>query len=102
MRRGSEKGRCPLCTEEEDVIHNTLLKCLETGKWREQLLNRKWRIINEEVAYKRIINCTNAVELRNRKNTCMKLDVNRRIKLVIYKWKWGRGSTVIVIRINIV
>jgi hypothetical protein len=28
-------------------------------------LGRKWLIINEEVAYKRIINCANAAELRN-------------------------------------
>jgi hypothetical protein len=35
MRKGSEKGRCPLCSEEEDSIH-ILLKCSETRKWREQ------------------------------------------------------------------
>jgi hypothetical protein len=28
------------------------------------LLNRKWQIINEEVAYKNTINCTNAVGIR--------------------------------------
>jgi hypothetical protein len=39
-----------------------LLKCLETGKWREQFLGRKWHIINEEEANNKIINCTNAVE----------------------------------------
>jgi hypothetical protein len=64
MRKGFEKGRCPLCREDEDALH-ILLKCLETRKWGEQLLSRKWRIVNEEVAYKRIINCTNAIELRN-------------------------------------
>jgi hypothetical protein len=64
MRKGSEKGKCPLCSEEEDAIH-TLLKCLGTRKWREQLLSTKWLTVNEESAYKTITNCTNAVELRN-------------------------------------
>jgi hypothetical protein len=30
--------------------------------WSEQFLTRKWRIVNEEVAYKRIIHYANAVE----------------------------------------
>jgi hypothetical protein len=34
-------------------------------KWMEQFLSRKWLIVFGEVAYKRTINCTNAVELRN-------------------------------------
>jgi hypothetical protein len=33
--------------------------------WGERFLCRKWLIVNEEVAYKRVINCTNVVELRN-------------------------------------
>jgi hypothetical protein len=49
MRRGLEEGRCPLCKEDEDVIHK-LLKCSETRKWREQFLSRKWLNINEDVA----------------------------------------------------
>jgi hypothetical protein len=64
IRRGLEIGRCPLCNGEEDGIR-ILLKCLETRRLREHLLGRKWQIINEEVAYKKIINCTNTVELRN-------------------------------------
>jgi hypothetical protein len=64
MREGSEKGRCPLCSEDEDAVH-VLLKCVETRKWRKQLLSRKWLTVNEESAYKKIINCTNAVKLRN-------------------------------------
>jgi hypothetical protein len=51
MRKGFEKGRCPLCREDEDAIH-ILLKCSETRKWREQLLSRKWLYVNEEVVYK--------------------------------------------------
>jgi hypothetical protein len=41
IRKGLEIGRCP------------------------QFLSRKWQIINEELGYKKIINCTNTVELRN-------------------------------------
>jgi hypothetical protein len=31
MRKGFEKGRCPICSEDEDAIH-ILLKCSETRK----------------------------------------------------------------------
>jgi hypothetical protein len=41
------------------------LKCSETRKWREKLLSRKWPMVNEQIAYKKIINCANAVELRD-------------------------------------
>jgi hypothetical protein len=64
MRKGLETGRCPLCNGEEDAIH-ILLKCPEIRRLREHLLSRKWQIINEELAYKKIINCTNTAELRN-------------------------------------
>jgi hypothetical protein len=64
IRKGLEIGRCPLCNGEEDAIH-ILLKCPETRRLREHFLSRKWQIINEELAYKKIINCTNTVELRN-------------------------------------
>jgi hypothetical protein len=37
MRKGFEKGRCPLYRDEEDVLH-ILLKCLEMRNWREQYL----------------------------------------------------------------
>jgi hypothetical protein len=56
MRKGFEKGRCPMCGEEEDALH-ILLKCSETRNWRKIVLS-KWLSVNEEVAYKRIINCT--------------------------------------------
>jgi hypothetical protein len=64
IRKGLEIGRYPICNGEEDAIH-ILLKCPETMRLREHLLSRKWQIINEELAYKKINNCTNAVELRN-------------------------------------
>jgi hypothetical protein len=47
------------------VAIHILLKCTETRKLREHLLSRKLQIINEEIAYKKIINCTNTLELRN-------------------------------------
>jgi hypothetical protein len=65
MRKESEKGRCSLCRGEEEGALHILLKCSEKRKWREQFLSRKWLIVNEEATYKRITNCTNAVELRN-------------------------------------
>jgi hypothetical protein len=52
-------GRCPHCNGQEDAVH-ILLKCTETRRLREHLLSRKWQIINEELAYKKI-----TVELRN-------------------------------------
>jgi hypothetical protein len=64
MRKGYEKGRCPLCSKDEEAIH-ILLKFSETRKWREQFLSRKWLMLNEWIAYKKIINCTNITELRN-------------------------------------
>jgi hypothetical protein len=57
------KGFCP-CHGEEDAVH-ILLKCPETRRLTEHFLSRKWQIINEELAYEKIINCTNTVELRN-------------------------------------
>jgi hypothetical protein len=64
MRKGSEKGRCPLCSEKEDSIH-ILLKCSETRKWREQFLSRKLLSLNEWIVFKKIIKCNNSIELRN-------------------------------------
>jgi hypothetical protein len=49
IRKGFEKGRFLLCSEDEDAVH-TLSKCSETRKWREQLLSKKWFIVNYEIA----------------------------------------------------
>jgi hypothetical protein len=57
-RKGLENGRCPLCNEEEDAVHIPL-KCPETRRLGEDLLSCKWQTINEETAYKKVINCTN-------------------------------------------
>jgi hypothetical protein len=42
----------------EDVKH-ILLSCPETKKWRMQFMNKKWLCINEELTYKKTVNCTN-------------------------------------------
>jgi hypothetical protein len=61
MRKGLEIGKWPLCNDEKDAVH-ILLKFPERRRLRENLLSR---IINEQLAYKKIINCTNTVEVRN-------------------------------------
>jgi hypothetical protein len=60
IRKGLETARCPLCNGEEDAVH-ILLKYPETRRLREHLLSRKLQIIKDELAYKKIINCTNTV-----------------------------------------
>jgi hypothetical protein len=47
----------PYIWGEEDAKH-ILLKCSETKKWREECVNSKWLNINEDIAYRKIINCT--------------------------------------------
>jgi hypothetical protein len=64
IRKGLEIGRCPLRNGEEESMH-ILLKCPEARRLREHLLSRKWQTVNKELAYNKIINCTNTVELRN-------------------------------------
>jgi hypothetical protein len=58
IRRGWEKGTCPLCRDNVDAKH-ILLSCPETKKCRMQFMNKKWLCINEELSYKKIVNCTN-------------------------------------------
>jgi hypothetical protein len=60
MRKGLEIWKMPLCNGEEDAIH-IILKYPETRRLREHLLSRKWQMINEELANKKIINCTNTI-----------------------------------------
>jgi hypothetical protein len=52
VRRNADKGRCPLCLE-EDVKH-ILLECKETKYWREKLIHDKWLNMNKEVSYRKI------------------------------------------------
>jgi hypothetical protein len=67
----------PLCNGEEDAVH-ILLKFPETRRLREHLLSRKLQIIDEELAYKKIINGTNTVELR---------DLDRYLYKIKCKWE---------------
>jgi hypothetical protein len=46
----------------EDAKH-ILLSCPETKNWRMQFINKKWLCINEELAYKKIVNCTNKAHI---------------------------------------
>jgi hypothetical protein len=66
IRRGLEKGRCLLCSGEEDVKH-ILLKYKESKKWREEWPNSNWPNINEDLVYKKIIYCTNVNRIKLRK-----------------------------------
>jgi hypothetical protein len=63
IRRGLEKGRCPLCGGEEDAKH-ILLKCKESKKWREEWANNNWPNINEDLVYNKIICCTNVNRIK--------------------------------------
>jgi hypothetical protein len=54
IRKGLEFGRSPLCNGEEGTVH-ILLKCPETRMLSGHLLSRKWQIINEELAYKKLL-----------------------------------------------
>jgi hypothetical protein len=63
IRRGCKRGRCPLCLGEEDAKH-ILLKCPETKKWREELVCSKWVDINEDIACRKIISCTNVTKIK--------------------------------------
>jgi hypothetical protein len=42
MSKGFQKGRCPLCSEEEDAMHIRILKCPDKRKMRGKPLSRKW------------------------------------------------------------
>jgi hypothetical protein len=48
-----------------DVLHIRYENISRRGSRGNNFFIRKWLIINEEVAYKRMINYTNAVGLRN-------------------------------------
>jgi hypothetical protein len=61
--------------------------CIKTRKELEQFFSiRNWFVINDEVAYKRMLKCTKVVQLKIFEFTSIKLDVNDRINLVRYKW----------------
>jgi hypothetical protein len=63
-RKGVEKGTCPPCSGKEDTKH-ILLECPETNDWRTEMLCRRWLDINEEVAYRKMLSCTNKMTVKN-------------------------------------
>jgi hypothetical protein len=62
--RGFERGRCPLCLGEEDAKH-IFLKCSETKKCKEECVSSKRLHINEVIAYRKIIICTNVIKIKS-------------------------------------
>jgi HKD family nuclease len=48
----------------EDAKH-ILLKCSETKKWKEECVNSNWLNINQELAYRKIISCTNVNKIKS-------------------------------------
>jgi hypothetical protein len=65
ITRGFERGRCPLCWGGEEDAKHILLKCSETKKWREESINSKWLNINEDLADRKIISCTNVNKIKS-------------------------------------
>jgi hypothetical protein len=61
LRRGWERGSCPLSREVENVIH-IFLKFPETKRWR--YLGTEWLQVNEEVAYRKMVGCNSVAKLR--------------------------------------
>jgi hypothetical protein len=59
-----ERGRCPLCLG-EDYDKHILLKCSETKKFREECVNSNWLNINEDLANRKIISCTNVNKIKS-------------------------------------
>ena len=53
------KGRFPLCSSELGV-KNILPKCSESMKWSAILLSKKWLIMTYELAYEKILSCSNS------------------------------------------
>jgi hypothetical protein len=49
----------------EEDAKQILLKCSETKKWREECVNSKWLSINEELACRKIISCTNLNKIQS-------------------------------------
>jgi HKD family nuclease len=66
---------------------NALLKCVETRKLIQECLCNKYLSIEEDLAYRRVINCTNVWDLKMLENTNAKLHGNRLLKLVTHNWK---------------
>jgi hypothetical protein len=58
IRRNTHKGGCPLCLGEEDVRLIYL-------DWRTNFLNEKWLNMNKEIAYRKILRCSDKDQVRS-------------------------------------
>jgi hypothetical protein len=63
-RKGVEKGTCLLCLGKEGTKH-ILLECPETKNWRTEMFCKRWLDINEEVACRKMLSCTNKMTVKN-------------------------------------
>jgi hypothetical protein len=59
-----------------------LLKWPGTRRLREHLLSRKWLTANEEIACKKIINCTSTLELRKAGSNLYKVKPGSLVSIV--------------------
>ena len=48
-----------------EAAKHVLLKWSETKRWREKLLYIKWLTVNENVACRKGLTCTNVMEIKN-------------------------------------
>jgi hypothetical protein len=49
----------------EENAEHILLKFSETKKWWEECVNSNWLNINEDLAYRKIISCTNVNKIKS-------------------------------------
>jgi hypothetical protein len=54
-----------LCLGKEDTKH-ILLECPETKTWRTEMLCKRWLDINEGIAYRKLLSCTNKMTVKNK------------------------------------
>jgi hypothetical protein len=62
VRKNADK-RCPICQEEEDA-KRILLERRDTRNCRMNLMKDKWLNMNEEIAYRKLLNCTNKDQIK--------------------------------------
>jgi hypothetical protein len=64
IRKGFEKGRVSLCCGLEDAKY-ILLIWTEIKKWREEFLCKTWTGLDQDLTFKKLVGCKNAVKLKN-------------------------------------
>jgi len=55
------RGKCPLHKSEDTA---TDINCAETERWREQFLSRKWLEKNNDIIFKKFVECTKITRAR--------------------------------------